>query len=228
VPLILCIETSNDICSVSLSKSSQLINLQENKRAKSHAESLNTSIIKLFENTKYSLKDLSAIAISKGPGSYTGLRIGTSTAKGLCFALDIPLIGVDTLQALTYAAIQKMPIDNALYMPMIDARRMEVYTAVYSQQLQLIMPTKALIITENSLNDYKEAAHIVVFGNGSDKCKTVLAQKNILFIENIICSAQNMVFLAYNLYRKNTFEDVAYFEPFYLKNFQAKLKQNFK
>ena len=166
-------------------------------------------------------KNLDAIAVSKGPGSYTGLRVGVSTAKGLCYALDIPLIAINTLETLAYETIKKVKSkrQKANFCSMIDARRMEVYCAVFDEQMNTIKKTEAKIIDENSFADLLETSTVYFFGNGSSKCKAIITHKNAIFIDDVKCSAVNMNGIAQKLFLENQFEDVAYFEPFYLKDF---------
>lgn len=160
------------------------------------------------------------MAVSSGPGSYTGLRIGVSTAKGLCYGLGIPLIAVSTLETMTQAAILSVGTsDHFLFAPMIDARRMEVYTAFYDAQLQKTREISADIIDENSYRETLASQNVYFFGNGAEKCKAVITHPNAHFIDNIVPLAENMIPMAERAYAENCFEDVAYFEPFYLKEF---------
>ncbi len=161
--------------------------------------------------------DVDAIAISKGPGSYTGLRIGVSAAKGLCYALDKPLISVSTLKALAH----QVKTEEVLIIPMLDARRMEVYSAVFDSEHKQIRDTQAQVLNENSFNEYLEKGKVYFIGNGVEKTKTLISHPNAVFVENKLPSAKEMSMLAYNKYLKNTFEDVAYFDPYYLKDFIA-------
>ncbi len=212
---ILNIETSTKNCSVSLAKDGKTVALKEIAEQNfTHSEKLHLFIDELIKKGEISYKDLSAVALSKGPGSYTGLRIGTSTAKGLCFALDIPLIAIDSLQILA----QQVNLNDGLVVPMIDARRMEVYIAFFDQNHNKISETEALIIDENSFSNISEKAYFV--GDGAEKCKTVLQQKNFIFLPEIIYpSANEMSELSYQKFQNEDFEDIAYFEPFYLKEF---------
>lgn len=180
----------------------------------SHAEKLHVFIEEILKETTIGIKDLQAIAVSKGPGSYTGLRIGVSTAKGLCYALGIPLISIDTLRVLA----KKVNVENGLIIPMIDARRMEVYSAVFDNKHNRIMEVQAEILTEESYAEMTEAVYFV--GDCQEKCKTVLTKGNFHFLPEIVFpSAKEMSILSYEKFAKNEFEDVAYFEPFYLKDF---------
>lgn len=180
----------------------------------SHAEKLHVFIEEILKETGITVQDLKAIAISKGPGSYTGLRIGVSTAKGLCYALGIPLISVDTLQVLA----QNVSVENGLIVPMIDARRMEVYSAVFDANHNKIMEVQAEILTEESYADMTETVYFI--GDCQEKCQTVLTKDNFHFLPEIVFpSANEMSSLSFDKFNKNEFEDVAYFEPFYLKDF---------
>ena len=216
---ILNIETSTTVCSVSVSENGNLVSLKEINNGFTHAENLHVFIEEVIKKAGIILKQLHAVAISKGPGSYTGLRIGVSAAKGLAFSLNIPLIALDTLQIITNS-VEINTNENAVFCPMIDARRMEVYTAIYDKNLELIKNTEALIVDENSIAHYTEYAKIYFFGDGMQKCKEVLQTlKNAEFISDILPSAKAMCNLSFKKYNNNLFEDVAYFEPFYLKDF---------
>lgn len=216
---ILNIETSTKNCSVSISKNHEIIALQElNTGGYSHAEKLHPFIKKAISEANISINHLSAVAVSKGPGSYTGLRIGVSTAKGLCFALNIPLISTDTLKAL---AMQVTNDKDCFIVPMLDARRMEVYSAVFSKNHQPIRETKAEIITENSFLEYLNKNTVYFLGDGAEKCKNSIKHPNAVFIDNAFPSAKEMVKISHQKYLQNKFEDTAYFEPFYLKDFMT-------
>lgn len=222
---ILNIETATTVCSVSVSENGETIAFKETNNGYTHAENLHVFIDEVIKVASLNLKDLNAIAVSKGPGSYTGLRIGVSAAKGLAYGLNIPLIAIDTLQAMTYAALIT-GIDNAVYCPMLDARRMEVYTAIYSQQLDFVKGTEALIVDETSIEQFSTYNKIYFFGDGMPKCKPSLSQlKNVNFIDGIIPSSRNMSQLSFKKYMTKNFEDVVYFEPFYLKDFLITAKK---
>ena len=212
---ILNIETATKNCSVSLAKNGETILCKEiAEQGYSHAEKLHVFIEEILKETNVTIQDLKAIAVSKGPGSYTGLRIGVSTAKGLCYALGIPLISVDTLQVLA----KKASVQNGLIVPMIDARRMEVYSAVFDANHTKIMEVQAEILSEESYAEMTEAIYFI--GDCQEKCKTVLNKSNFHFLPEIVYpSASEMSSLSYEKFTKNDFEDVAYFEPFYLKDF---------
>lgn len=214
--IILNIETATKNCSVSIAKNGQILSLKElNNGNYSHAEVLHPFIVDVLSAANLSTKAIDAVAVSKGPGSYTGLRIGVSAAKGLCFAFDKPLISIDTLTALSHA----IDIDKGIIIPMIDARRMEVYAAVYNQEHEQIREIKAEIIDENSFASYLENHKVYFLGDGSLKCKTIINHKNAIFVDDKFPSAKQMAILSYNKYKKSDIENVAYFEPFYLKDF---------
>ncbi|WP_423147966.1 tRNA (adenosine(37)-N6)-threonylcarbamoyltransferase complex dimerization subunit type 1 TsaB [Rubrolithibacter danxiaensis] len=219
--LILQLETSTSSCSVALSLEGKVIAFEERDEKNIHAAKITLFIEKVMADAAKSMNDLDAIAVSKGPGSYTGLRIGVSVAKGLCFALDIPLIAVDTLQSMTKGIIALNVYDqDTLFCPMIDARRMEVYTALYNSELEEILPVEAKIIDEHAFEEVLEKKPIVFFGDGASKCKAVLADnKNAHFYAEFSNSAKHMSAAAYSKFRSRQFEDTAYFEPFYLKDF---------
>ncbi len=214
---ILNLETATKNCSVSISQNGQTILCKEMAEAGySHAEKLHVFIEECIKESNISFKDLSAIAVSQGPGSYTGLRIGVSAAKGLCFALDLPLIAVDTLQVLA----SKLSISQGVIIPMIDARRMEVYSAIFNSKSEKIREVQAEILTENSFEEISETIHFV--GDCAEKAKTVLTKSNFIFHEEIIYpSANEMSELSYKKFQENKLEDVAYFEPYYLKDFMV-------
>jgi len=231
MPLILNIETATTVCSVALARDGKVIAMEEVNNGYTHSENLTLFIEKIMKQSGHELTNLDAIAVSMGPGSYTGLRIGVSAAKGLCFALDKPLIAIPTLKNMALGANISLiksnthpqgNKDNFLFCPMIDARRMEVYCTVYNQQLDIVKPTSADIIDKNSFSNLLEAATIYFFGDGAAKCKTYLEHnKNALFLGNINPSAVSMATLSELAYLSNVFEDVAYFEPYYLKDFIA-------
>jgi tRNA threonylcarbamoyladenosine biosynthesis protein TsaB len=212
---ILNIETTTRNCSVSLSLDGETIACKEIADVGfSHAEKLHVFMEEILKENKLTFQDLSAIAVSQGPGSYTGLRIGVSAAKGLCYALSIPLIAIDTLESLA----RQVKNINGLVIPMIDARRMEVYSAIFNDKLEKIRAIEAQIIDENSFSDITETIYIV--GDCQEKIKTVLSKSNFVFLDNIVFpSASEMSQLAFNKYQKSDTVDVAYFEPYYLKDF---------
>ena len=223
--MILCIETSTAVCSVALVENGNVVALRESIDGQNHAEKITIFIDEIMKETGVAYKDLDAIATSMGPGSYTGLRIGVSTAKGFCYALDKPLIAIDTLAAMAYGFIssQLSAISNqptAILCPMIDARRMEVYSAFFNEKLERTSETEALVIDENSFMELKQNNHLYLFGDGADKLATLFENdKNITVVEKFHCSAAYMSTLAEEAFKNKDFVDVAYFEPFYLKNF---------
>lgn len=212
---ILNIETATKNCSVSLAFNGKTIAYREiAEEGYSHAERLHVFIEEIISEAAIRLTELSAVAVSQGPGSYTGLRIGVSAAKGLCFSLGIPLFAIDTLQVIALQAT----ISDGVIIPMLDARRMEVYSAVFTLNFQKKREVRAEIITEDSFKDIKE--NIYFIGDSAEKCKVVLTQSNHIFLENIIYpSAREMSLLSYEKFLNNDIVDVAYFEPFYLKDF---------
>ena len=220
--LILNIETATRVCSVALGKNGTLISFKETKVDRSHAASITIFIEQILSEEGLTPKDLDAIAVSKGPGSYTGLRIGISTAKGLCYALDIPLIAINSLASLAQGYLENNDATNILLCPMIDARRMEVYTAIYDCALNVIQQTSAEIIAKNSFSEQLKFNRMVFIGEGADKCRPLLEwHKNASFETAGSISATTMVSMAERAFKKKKFEDVAYFEPFYLKDFVA-------
>ena len=216
---LLHIESSSTVCSVAISKDSELQAIKELNNGYSHAENLHVFIDELLKETSLKATDLSAISVSSGPGSYTGLRIGFSAAKGLAYALQIPLICIETLKALSTLAIKQINTD-ALYCSLMDARRMEVYCAVYDNHLNDILPLQALVLSEESIKVFDLQKPIYFFGDGMPKTKALLQTiPHSFFIENITASASAMIDLAYAKYQAKDFEDVAYSEPNYLKEF---------
>ena len=213
---ILNIETSTKNCSVSIAIDGNVVAIKElNNGNYSHAEVLHSFIETILKEGNISIYEIDAVAVSKGPGSYTGLRIGVSAAKGLSFALNKPLISIDTLTSLSYS----ISIDKGIIIPMLDARRMEVYAAVFDKDHQQIRGIKAEIVDENSFCEELEKGKVYFLGDGSHKCKEVIKHKNAFFIDDNFPSSNEMAQLSYYKYKKNDIEDVAYFEPFYLKDF---------
>ena len=218
--LILNIDTSTDVCSVAIARDGNLIALKENDEGFNHSTLLGVYVDDLLKENDLTANDLDAVAVSMGPGSYTGLRIGVSLAKGICFGAGKPLIAVSTLAALANAVAQREG-EAFFYCPMIDARRMEVYTAIYDREGNVVRDIHAEVIEENSFADLLSARKVLFFGNGSDKVKEVLKHPNAVFINGVSTSAANMIGLAQQQFEIGKFEDVAYFEPFYLKDFVA-------
>jgi tRNA threonylcarbamoyladenosine biosynthesis protein TsaB len=217
--LILQIETATQVCSAALSVNGETIALKELQANNIHAGSLTLFIQEVMASGGYFYSNLDAIAVSKGPGSYTGLRIGVSTAKGLCFALDKPLIAIGTLGMMAKGFLKANPDYNGLVCPMIDARRMEVFTSVFDSSLATIEPVSAKIIDEQSFKDQLIKAPVTFIGDGAEKCKAALNDPNALFSAENFNSAGNMSELSFDAFLNQSFEDLAYFEPFYLKDF---------
>ena len=216
---ILCLETATTNCSVSIGVNGEVKSLvEENSPNYSHSEQLHVFVERAVARASMTLSDLDAIAVSKGPGSYTGLRIGVSYAKGLCYALDIPLISIDSLKGIANGALQEVPSD-AIIAPMIDARRMEVYSEVYDASGTSIRETKAEVITESSFADYTSCKRVHLIGPGASKCQEVLTYPVFSYNTTAIPSAQELASLAERKFKQQEFEDVAYFEPYYLKDF---------
>lgn len=224
---ILQIETATQVCSAAVSVNGETIALKELAAQNIHAGSLTLFIEEVMQTAGLSYDALDAIAVSKGPGSYTGLRIGVSTAKGLCFAADKPLIGVSTLQMMAQGFLNRTPGYTGLVCPMIDARRMEVFTAVYDAQLSEVLPVSAKIIDGQSYQEELAGHQITFIGDGAMKCNGSILSANAVFSDLNFNSAANMSSLAFDAFDQQDFEDVAYFEPYYLKDFvitQAKKK----
>jgi len=214
--IILNIETATKNCSVSIADKGKIIAIKElNNGNYSHAEVLHPFIVAILKEANIYTNQIDAVAVSKGPGSYTGLRIGVSAAKGLCFAFDKPLISIDTLTSLSLS----ISIDEGFIVPMLDARRLEVYAAVFDEKNQKVREIKADIIDENSFLEYLKINKVYFLGDGAHKCKDIIIHKNAVFVDAKFPSAKEMALLSYNKYQKNDTESVAYFEPFYLKDF---------
>ena len=223
--LILSIETATQVCSVALHSQGKLLGCQELHLEKSHATHLAVMIEQLLTNCQLTPKDLSAVAVSKGPGSYTGLRIGVATAKGLCYGLEIPLIAVNTLSAM--ACQFKSQLARVDYFcPMLDARRMEVYCMLLNQQYEVVLETHALVVDEGSFEQWRSLGKVLFFGDGSDKCREILKGTNSIFVAGVKPSAKTIGVLAWDKYLDQQLEDLAYFEPFYLKEFRTTIPKN--
>ena len=213
---ILNLETATTNCSVSIARDGKTIALlEDNSPRYSHAEKLHLFIERCLQETKIELEDLDAVAVSKGPGSYTGLRIGVSAAKGLCYSLDIPLISIDTLASMAHS----VQADEGYIIPLLDARRMEVYAAVFDHEYKEIRPTWAEIVNENSFAEFLKDKPLYLIGSGAEKCKEVLMDDQIIFDPSVLPSAGIMSNLSFDQFEKGQFENTAYFEPFYLKDF---------
>lgn len=224
--LILCIETGTDICSVALARNDELISLRESTQGRDHARNLGVFIDEILKSNDVDTDELDAVAVSKGPGSYTGLRIGVSMAKALCYSLNIPLIGISSLEAMAMVATEDFEagiidiedFESVHLCPMIDARRMEVYAQVFTGDLRPLTQIDAHIITEESFADQIGDGEFVIFGNGAAKCVDVMANPKVKLVD-VVPSARGIVPLAYKAFREQKFENVAYFEPLYLKDF---------
>ena len=217
---ILHIETSTEICSVCLSENEIPMYSKETHQGYQHASFLTTYIDKCMKISRVKMSDLNAVAISAGPGSYTGLRVGVSTAKAICYAMDIPLLSVDTLKSIAWKMKNSLKNNNnkkTLLCPMVDARRMEVYTALYDWNLKEVSPTKALIINEKEFDeDTKWSDHFVIAGNGGEKTREIISHWGMQYLDTK-CSASHMVVLALEKYKAKNFENLAHYVPNYLK-----------
>jgi tRNA threonylcarbamoyladenosine biosynthesis protein TsaB len=227
-PLILHLETATNICSVALSRGEKIVAIRESAEDRSHGSLLTPFMQEVLDETGIRPDEINAIAVSKGPGSYTGLRIGVSVTKGFAYANNIPVIGIVTLQAMVVAAthhhlVQELQqqYPKLLFCPLIDARRMEVFSGLYDKNAEILSPVVATVVDETSFNKDLDSNHIVFFGNGSDKISDTIQHPHAHFIKEIYPSSEFMVPLALRNFKNNIFEDTAYFEPFYLKDFVA-------
>lgn len=225
MPLILSIETATKVCSVALHDNNNLLAVQTLYIDKSHSGLLAPSIESLVSYCGYALSDLNAVAVSEGPGSYTGLRIGVSAAKGLCYALDIPLLSVNTLLALAQN-VAKFNVTESLLCPMIDARRMEVYCLLTDHKLNVQEETQPAIVDETFMSELLRQKQVLFFGDGAAKCKNVITSDNAIFLDHVYPDAASVGLLAYEKFKCQQFKDVAYFEPFYLKEFRIGKPKN--
>ncbi len=224
---ILNIETSTTVCSVSISENGACKCFRENFNGNNHSELIGVFTQEVLAEAGLEPKDLDAVALSIGPGSYTGLRIGTSFAKGLCYGTDIPLITIPTLKIIAQNAKEKYNIEeDALLCPMIDARRMEVYCCVYDSKLNEVRATEPQIIDENSFADILKDKKVYFFGNGAAKCKSYITHENAIFLDEVYPLATSMIALSEEAYAEDNFADVAYFEPFYLKAAHVTMPKN--
>ena len=222
--LILCIETGTDICSVGLSRDGELVSLRESDEGRDHAKRVGVFVDELLRETGIAPDELDAIAVGMGPGSYTGLRIGVSFAKGMCYGLQIPLVAVGSLDALAEVAIEDNEAglldvkdwNDAVLCPMVDARRMEVYTRLFNAAGEPLSEVSAEIVTEESFAEWRKGRQLVIFGNGAAKCREILPDATYV---NITPSARGLARLAEQRLQEGKTEDIAYFEPFYLKDF---------
>lgn len=222
--MILCIETATGICSAALCDEQRVISVLDAPPGMSHAAQLTVIIRKLLSEASVTAAGLDAVAVSKGPGSYTGLRIGVSVAKGIAYGAGIPLIGINTLQAMCHGYLGRNPLPDSsdiLLCPMIDARRMEVYNALFRPDGTFFRETSADIIDESSYKEILEKNTIVFFGNGADKCRDTIRHPNAVFYDKFLLSASYLHVPSVMAMKNKHFEDVAYFEPYYLKEFIA-------
>ncbi len=227
-PFIINIETATNICSVTLSMGEKVLSFRESNVDRSHGSLLTVFMQEVIDEAGLKPGEINAVAVSKGPGSYTGLRIGVSVTKGFAYAQNIPVIGIGTLQAMVINALRnekvmeiQQQIPGILFCPMIDARRMEVFCAIYDKSHHEVSAVTAIVVENSSFDTVLASNHIVFFGNGSDKIRDVIRHPNAHFITDIHPSSRSMVPIALDHYRNNEFEDTAYFEPFYLKDFIA-------
>ncbi len=224
---ILNIDTSTEVCSVSLSVDGKTVQVREDHSGKNHALQLTLFTEEVLSSQNITIKELQAVAVSGGPGSYTGLRIGVSTAKGLCFASGLPLIAIPSLESMAgyvaadYRTLELTLDEQTLLCPMIDARRMEVYTAVFNPRGEQIRRIQADVIDNQSFLEYLEKGKVVFFGNGSQKCRHTITHPNAIFLNGIYTSASHMSALSEKAFNNRKFVDIAYYEPFYLKDFIA-------
>jgi tRNA threonylcarbamoyladenosine biosynthesis protein TsaB len=223
--LILGIETGGDNCSVALSQGNEIVTLKESG-GREHSRYLSVFIDDIIKDSGFSYGDIDAVAVGRGPGSYTGLRIGVATAKGICYGTDKPLIAINSLLSLTSVCHNVFVPDSSqfLYCPLIDARRLEVYTALFDSSLRQLSDTEAMIISEDSFAEILSTKKICFFGSGMKKCKEIITNPNAIFVE-VENSASGLVRPAVEAFNSKRFEDTAYFEPFYLKNFVATAKK---
>lgn len=218
--LILLMETSTEVCSVGLAKDGKIVGIKENFEGNQHASQLHVLVDELLKEAHYTLKNLDAVAISKGPGSYTGLRVGVSSAKGYCFGLDIPLISIGTLDSLKNQVIEEINLsENCFIIPMLDARRMEVYCGIWNHKSEQIQEIDAKILDESSFSEFISETKTYFIGTGNDKFSKIISNENAVFKNNIYTSVKGMAKEAENKFVKSQFEDTAYFEPYYLKEF---------
>jgi tRNA threonylcarbamoyladenosine biosynthesis protein TsaB len=231
--LILNIETSTEVCSVTLAKDGETLFHKESTEGLNHSKLLTVFIADLCKENDFDIKTIDAVAVSKGPGSYTGLRIGVSVAKGLCYGLDKPLIGIGSIEAMGYHVARNWSEfysgennGEMLFCPMIDARRMEVYAALYNPKGEEVLPVRAEIVDDKSFTDFLDKQNVTFFGNGAEKCKAEIVHENALFEGPGKTSARFMQKLAEIKFNNEEFDDVAYFEPFYLKDFVATIPKN--
>jgi tRNA threonylcarbamoyladenosine biosynthesis protein TsaB len=220
--LILSLETSATTCAVALHRGRELVSALEINESQAHAAKLAVLIRDIFNESGFEMRQLGAIAVSAGPGSYTGLRIGTSTAKGICYAQGIPLIAINTLDVLAFHFREQSAVKKGLFCPMIDAKRMEVYCQVTDANLAVIQPVEAKVVDETAFRELLEDHEMFFFGDGAAKCRAVITHNHAVFVDNIRPEASTLGKMASEKFEKKEFEDLVSFTPFYLKDFVAK------
>jgi len=221
--LILCLETATHVCSVCLARDGEMLTVRETSEPNSHSQVIGLFVQEVFDESGVKAADVDAVAVSSGPGSYTGLRIGVSMAKGLCYSAKKPLIAIPTLTALAQNKEGVEP--GSMIIPMLDARRMEVYAAVFDQEGRELKKVEPVILDENSFARYLNAGRVVFRGDGAGKASGVIRHPGAVFQTGVLPSSKNMIPLAFKAFKENDFVDTAYFEPFYLKEFQAKVSK---
>ena len=224
MPYILNIHTATETAIINLTKDGEVVGTFINYYTNQHATLLHTAIRELLQTNNVSIKKLNAVGVSSGPGSYTGIRVGLATAKGLCYALDIPLITFNSLELIALSAAKFVKDPNALYCPMIDARRMEVFTAVYDYTLQELIPPSAMILDENSFADILNLTTVYFSGSGNDKFKNITKSANSFFINEMI-STEPLAAISWKKFKENNFENTPYAQPLYIKDFYTVLKR---
>ncbi|PCH98144.1 MAG: tRNA (adenosine(37)-N6)-threonylcarbamoyltransferase complex dimerization subunit type 1 TsaB [Bacteroidetes bacterium] len=228
--LLISLETATRVCSVALARDGKVIAVRESSEDQSHSSQITVFIEEVLAKAGVGMHELEGIAVSEGPGSYTGLRIGVSTAKGLCYALNIPLIAISTLRAMALgASTEHDKSENTLFCPVIDARRMEVYYGLYNGNNDEVGEVKAEVVEEAFLKNHFQENRIVFFGDAIEKCQEILKDNpKAQFLQNHLPTASNMAILAERKFNAKQFEDMAYFEPFYLKDFVAVKSKKFQ
>ena len=225
--LILNIESSTEVCSVALAQNGEVLAILENPAGLNHSTLLTVFIEEIFRKLDIEVNKLDALAVSGGPGSYTGLRIGVAAAKGICYALNLPMIAISSLASMTHHVNQNInhyqlpEMSNLCFCPMIDARRMEVYTALFNRKEEMIRKIQADIIDASSFSSLLEEKVVVFFGNGAEKCRNTIQHPNAIFIDNVLTSSAYMTSLSEKAFLNKQFVDIAYYEPYYLKDFVA-------
>lgn len=219
--LILNIETASPVCSVCLAENSKLIDYRENTEGNSHAHLLTVMIEELLLANKISFNQLDAIAVSAGPGSYTGLRIGVSVAKGLCYSLGIPLMGISTLQSIAENIIQKTNNSLSYYLSVMESKRMDVFVAIFDSGKRKVLSSSVATLNSEFENKISVFKQIAIGGNANEKCKSVFTSGNFIYVENTGCDSRSMIGISFSKFLANDFEDLAYFEPLYLKEFEV-------